>query len=374
MNLTDTHLQYMKRALTLAKAVKGSTSPNPAVGAVIVKDNHIVSEGATQKAGQDHAEVAALKKAGDSSAGSVLYVTLEPCCFFGRTPPCTSLIIKKKVKKVVIGTLDPNPKVNGQGVIKLKKAGIEVEYGFLEKEINEVNEDFIHFIKTKTPYGIAKYAMTLDGKIATHTGDSQWISNEKSREVVQHLRNQVDGIMVGVNTVIQDNPRLTVRLHDKHKNPLRIVLDNNGRTPLDSNVLRDEHDTLIFIKQSTPFPSDELKDFLKTCKKMGKQVLIEDSHTSKISFKEVFEYLAHQNFTSILLEGGGEILASALREKVINKVICFVGPKIVLGSNGIFPFGGSGFEKMGDAYQVHNVTAEVIDNDVMITGYINYDC
>ncbi|HEO65706.1 MAG TPA: bifunctional diaminohydroxyphosphoribosylaminopyrimidine deaminase/5-amino-6-(5-phosphoribosylamino)uracil reductase RibD [Spirochaetes bacterium] len=374
MNQSEYNIQYMKKALSLARGVKGNTSPNPAVGAVILKDDHVIAQGATQKAGQDHAEVVALKKAGDLSAESVLYVTLEPCCFFGRTPPCTDLIIQKKVKKVFIGTLDPNPKVNGQGVAKLREAGIEVEYGFLEKEINQVNEDFIHFIKTNQPYCIAKYAMTLDGKIATRTGDSQWISNEKSREKVQHLRNQVDGIMVGVNTVIQDNPRLTVRLNDKHKDPVRIVMDSNGRTPLNSNVLQDKYDTILLMKKVPQSPAKQRDELIEICQEKGKKILTEDSDTPKISLSNAFKQLVNENITSILLEGGGELLSSALKEKVINKVICFIGSKVVLGSDGIFPFGGSGFEKMGDAYQVSYVTAEVLDNDVMITGYINYDC
>ncbi len=374
MNQSGYNIQYMRKALSLAREVKGNTSPNPAVGAVIVKNDHIIAKGTTQKAGDDHAEVVALKKAGDLSAGSLLYVTLEPCCFFGRTPPCTDLIIKKKIKKVFIGTLDPNPKVNGQGVTKLKEAGIEVEYGFLEKEINEVNEDFIYFIKTNRPYCIAKYAMTLDGKIATHMGDSQWISNEKSRDRVQHLRNQVDGIMVGVNTVIHDNPRLTVRLNDKHKDPVRIVMDSNGRTPLDSNVLQDEYDTIFVMKKTPQAPAKQRDELIQICQAKGKKVLTEESDTPRISLSKAFKQLVNENITSILLEGGGELLSSALREKVINKVICFIGPKIVLGSDGIFPFGGLGLEKMGDAYQVSHITAEVIENDVIITGYINYDC
>ncbi|MDH4128680.1 MAG: bifunctional diaminohydroxyphosphoribosylaminopyrimidine deaminase/5-amino-6-(5-phosphoribosylamino)uracil reductase RibD [Spirochaetota bacterium] len=365
--------KFLKMALDLADKVKGNTSPNPSVGAILVKDNRIIGEGATQKAGEDHAEVVAIKKAGDNVAGSTLYVTLEPCCIQGKTPPCTDLIIEKKIKNVVVGSLDPNPKVNGNGISTLKKAGIKVEYGFMEKEINELNEDFAKFIKTKTPFCIAKYAMTLDGKIATFKGDSKWISNEKSRNFVHKLRNRVDGIMVGVNTIIYDNPKLTVRLDNKFKNPIRIVLDSHGRTPINSNVLQDDVETIFVLKKNSTFYREQKEKFIEVCLKQGKKVIFDDTEGNKINIKNIIKELGKLDITSILIEGGSELLASALVERIIDKIICFIAPKIVLGKEGTFPFGGIGFEKIEDAFLLDKIIPTQIGNDIMINGYVKYE-
>ncbi len=372
MKHSDNNHPYLARALVLAREVKGSTSPNPAVGAVLVRENKIIAEGATQKAGDDHAEVVAIKKAGGQSEGATLYVTLEPCCHYGKTPPCTDLIIKSKIKKVVVGVLDPNPKVNGQGISQLKKAGIELDYGFLEDEINELNEDFNKYTLSQIPFGFAKYAMTLDGKIATFKGDSQWISGEQSRKLVHQLRNRVDGIMVGVNTVINDNPQLTVRMDGKFKDPIRIVLDSQGRTPINANVLQDDNKTIFVLKNKSD-NSNQRDQFLKACQKQGKEVLFDDSEGSIINLKNVFGQLGKKSMSSVLIEGGSEILASAIKSRVIDKILCFIAPKIVLGREGIFPFGGVGFDKIQDAFVLKKIKSEQIDQDIMITGYIDYE-
>ncbi len=365
------NIYYMSHALNLAKNVKGNTSPNPAVGAVLVNGNEIIAEGVTQKAGMDHAEVVAIKKAGNKAKDSTLYVTLEPCCYHGKTPPCTNLIIKSKIKKVVIGTLDPNPQVNGKGVDQLKKAGIYIEVGYLENDINELNEDFNKYITTGLPFAIAKYAMTLDGKIATFIGDSKWISNNKSRNLVHKLRNKVDGILVGVNTVINDNPKLTVRLDNKIKNPVRIVVDSSGKTPSYSNVFKDKYDTIFALKEHA-LDSIHRDYFLNLCKDNNKKILFDDSHSLRINMPWLFRELAKLGLMSIMIEGGGEVLASTLKAELIDKVICFIGPKIVLGNVGVFPFGGEGFENIADSYLINKVKLTQIDNDIMITGYVNY--
>ena len=365
-------IRYLREALELGRRAKGRTSPNPSVGAVIVKDGIVVGRGATEPAGGDHAEVVAIKEAGDAVLGSDLYVTLEPCCFHGRTPPCTELIIEKKVKRVIIGVLDVNPKVSGKGVAELESAGIEVLYGFLEGEITELNEDYAKFIQRKKPFVIAKYAMTLDGKIASYTGDSKWISGEKSREKAHRIRNRVDAIMVGVNTVIRDNPRLNVRLDEKHKDPVRVVLDSNGRTPLCSNVLLDDGKCIIVMKKSDQ-KGDNRDELIKTCAEKGVEIIYDDSEGPLISLTELMSTLAERDITSILLEGGGELLASALRGEVIDKIMCFIAPKVILGRDAIFPFGGPGLEKIADAYELKRIKLDQLDDDVLITGYVIYD-
>lgn len=363
------HLDYLKRALELAQNVKGLCSPNPAVGAVIVKDGTIVGEGATQKAGCDHAEVVAIKQAGESAKGATLYVTLEPCCIFGRTPPCTDLIIKSKIKKVYIAVLDPNPKINGKGKKILEDAGIEVESNFLEKEINELNEDFYKYIQTGIPFCVAKYAMTLDGKMATESGDSKWISNEFSREWVHKLRNRVDAILVGVNTVINDNPLLNVRLSEKHKDPVRIILDSSGRCPIDRHVFQTEHKSIFVIKSN--IDQDHYLKFQKNCEDHNKILLVDETSGKKISFAWLLKELGKLEISSILIEGGAEVLAGALEEKAIDKLHCFIAPKIVKGS-GMTPFKGVGPLTMDQAYQLENVSHQLIENDILITGYFNY--
>ncbi len=366
------NIRFLKRAIELAKSVKGSTSPNPAVGAVLVKNNHIISEGATQKPGSDHAEVVAIKNAKGQSYGSTLYVTLEPCCTYGRTPPCTNLIIEKGIQQVIIGVLDPNPKVNGRGIEVLINSGIKVEYGFFEDEINTINEDFNKYITKNIPYGIAKYAMTLDGKIATGKGDSKWISSEQSRNIVHHLRNQVDAVLVGVNTVICDNPELNVRLENKHKDPIRVIIDSQGRTPFHSKVFQDKNKT-IFVLKKTALNENHRIRFINECQNNGKQIIYDDSDGDKISLKKVFQELVKLDIISVLIEGGGDILSSSLQEHLVDKIICFIAPKIVLGKQGIFPFGGTGYEKIEDAIPVNKLTFKQVENDIMVTGYVNYD-
>jgi len=365
-------IRYLREALELARRAKGRTSPNPSVGAVVVKDGIVVGRGATQVAGGDHAEVVAIREAGDAVMESDLYVTLEPCCFHGRTPPCSDLIIEKKVKRVMIGALDVNPKVSGKGMAELESAGIEVSCGHLEEEITELNEDYAKFIQRKVPFVIAKYAMTLDGKIASYTGDSKWISGDMSREMAHRIRNQVDAIMVGVNTVIRDNPQLNVRLNEKHKDPVRIVLDSHGRTPVDSNLVQDGLRTIIVMKK-TDQNSHEKARLIKTCAERGVEIIYDDSEGLGVSLTKLMSILAERNITSILLEGGGELLASALREEIIDKIICFIAPKIILGRDAIFPFGGLGLEKISDAYELKRIKLDQVDDDVLITGYVRYD-
>lgn len=361
----------MARALELARKVKGNTSPNPAVGSVVVKNNRILSEGATQQAGKNHAERQALLPLKSSDTrGASLYVTMEPCYTQGRTPPCTELILEKKIHTVVIGVLDPNPKVQGRGLLELEKFGIKTLCGFFEEEIQELNEDFAKFIQKGLPFGIAKYAMTLDGKIATSKGDSKWISSLASRKRVHEIRSQVDAILIGSKTAIQDDPSLTVRYTHKWKDPLRIVLDSQLRTPLHSKLLQDPFVSLFFCKEDFRKKADTIKKSLGNSEK--KEFFLDASIGSQISLRKVFEELAKRNICSILLEGGGEILASALKEKLLDKVLCFLSPKILLGKKGIFPFSGEEEGTLDDPPFLKKMRLDRIGNDVLIQGYVEY--
>lgn len=364
---------YFRRAFELAKSVKGFVSPNPAVGAVIVKDHKIIGEGATQPYGKDHAEIVAIKEAEkkygkEALKGATMIVTLEPHQFQSLVPPCTDAIINAGISTVYVGTKDPNPKVNGKGIETLKKAGIKVIEGFLEEDLWELNEDFFKYITTGKPFVSVKYAMTLDGKLATKSYSSQWITGEDARAYVHsEIRKKADAILVGVNTIIRDNPNLSVRIKNANKEvlekiPIRVVIDPDGKTPENANVLIDPYRTIFITKK-------ESKHFMEIVEKHGKEyIVMEPKEDGYFSLKEIIEKLLEYKIIHILIEGGGETIGRAIDERIVDKFYVFVAPKIVGGRNAV-TIGGQGVEKIGEAITLKNVELIKFSNDILIKGY-----
>lgn len=354
---------YMQLAIDLATKTKGQTSPNPNVGAVVVKDGRIVGMGAHLKAGEGHAEVQAIRMAGTNAEGSTIYVTLEPCSHYGKTPPCAELIIKEKVKRVVVATLDPNPLVSGRGIEIIEQAGIEVTVGVLEDEARCLNETFNKYITARLPFVTVKTAMTLDGKIATHTGSSKWITGEASREYVHRLRHEHDAIMIGVGTVLKDNPALTVRTEQQGINPIRIIIDSSLRTPADANIIIDNQaPTWIFTtKQADQKRIEEFQS-------LGIEIIVTTGEQN-VPMKEVISYLGEKQVTSVLVEGGAALIGTLFDERLIDKYIGFIAPKIVGGDLAPTSIGGKGIESMGDAVTLDRLELKQYGADICLTGY-----
>lgn len=356
--------KYMKLAIELAKMGEGKVNPNPMVGAVIVKEERIIGRGYHEEYGKYHAEVNAINSATENLEGSTIYVTLEPCSHYGKTPPCVDKIIENKISKVVIGMLDPNPLVSGRGIEKLKKAGIEVQTKILEEECKKLNEVFIKYITTKKPFVVLKSAMSLDGKIATSSGESKWISNENSRYEVHKLRNKLMGIMVGVNTVIKDNPELTCRI-ENGINPIRIIVDSKLRIPLDSKILNDNKSKTIIA--TTDKSQKEKIEYLEN---KGAKVVVINSKDEKVDLNELMNVLGDLGIDSILLEGGSALNYSALEANVVDKIQVYIAPKIIGGEKSKTPVGGKGIDLLQDAFKVENKIIKLIGEDILIEGYI----
>ncbi|GLH65097.1 bifunctional diaminohydroxyphosphoribosylaminopyrimidine deaminase/5-amino-6-(5-phosphoribosylamino)uracil reductase RibD [Parageobacillus sp. G301] len=353
--------QYMRLAIEIAKAGIGQTSPNPVVGAVVVKDGEIVGFGAHLKAGEPHAEVHAIRMAGEKAKGSTVYVTLEPCSHYGKTPPCADLLVETGVQRVVIATTDPNPLVAGKGIEKLRSAGIDVKLGVLKEEADELNRVFFHYIATKTPFVTLKYASSLDGKIATTTGESKWITSEAAREDVHRYRAVHDAILVGVNTVIADNPSLTVRLSEGGKNPIRIVLDTHLRTPLDANILNDgQAETWIVV--GSEISVEKRKRYEK------ENVQIISMKKPRIDIDELLRVLGGKRITSLFVEGGSHVHDSFVRAKAVNEIVAYFAPKIIGGKQAPTPIGGIGFAGMADVMQLEIRRVETIGPDIKIVA------
>lgn len=359
----------MKKALKLAKKGEGYVNPNPLVGALIVKDGEIIGQGYHEFFGGNHAEINAINSAIKDVEGATIYVTLEPCCHYGKTPPCVEAIIKNKFKRVVVGTVDPNPLVSGKGVRILKESGIDVEVGVLEEECLRLNEIFNFYIEKNKPFVAIKWGMTLDGKIATKDFNSKWITNEKSREFVHGLRKKYSSIMVGINTVLKDNPDLRCRLNENEvknkrlkRNHFRVILDSKLRIPLSAEVLKnqDESKTLVF----TTNQKDKEKYF--SLKNIGIEVLEVDSYKGRINIDEVLDILKRKNIDSILIEGGGNLNFSFLEKRKVNKVYAFVAPKVFGGSNALSPVEGEGVSKVCEAFEFKKVSLKTFNNDVLI--------
>ena len=356
---------FMSRALELAKVRKGLTHPNPTVGCVIVKNGKIVGEGFHRKAGEPHAEVVALQKAGKKAESSTVYVTLESCSHYGRTPPCSLALIQARVKRVVIATTDPNPKVAGKGIEILKKAGIEVKVGVLEREAQKLNEDFFWWITKKKPFVVLKIAQTLDGFIATESGESKWITNERSRKYVHLLRCQSDAILVGVNTVLKDNPQLTVRDVPCERQPLRVILDRDLKTPLEAKISEtSEAKTVIFTASNNGRKIEALQ---KKGVEVIKTPLGEDG---KLDLRWVLDFLGQKKeVVQLLVEGGSQIFGSFYREGLFNKLLVFVAPKVF--GKGLNPFGGFKITSPNEGKTLKLSTVKRFDNNVLLEYYFS---
>lgn len=358
---------YMKKAIELAKLGEGYTYPNPLVGAVIVKDGRIIGEGYHRHFGGPHAEINAFSSATEDVIGATMYVTLEPCSHYGKTPPCAKAIIEKRISKVIIGIKDPNPLVAGRGIELLKENGIEVVVGVCEEEVKKLNEIFIKYITKKTPFCILKTAMTLDGKISTVTGDSKWISNEASREYVHQIRHKVAGIMVGVGTVLQDDPSLTTRLKNlKGRDSARIIVDTRARIPLESKILNLESEAKTIIATTDLANNEDIERL----KEKGAEVLIVPRKKNKVDLNKFMIQLGELGIDSILLEGGSELNYSALEAGIVDKVISFIAPKIVGGIGAKTPVGGRGKAKISDAMHLNKINVFRIQEDIVVEGYL----
>ena len=360
--------KYMRLAMQLAGNAIGRTSPNPLVGAVIVKDNRVVGCGWHRKAGTPHAEVHALNQAGELAQGADVYVTLEPCAHYGKTPSCAKALVEAKVKNVYGGLLDVNPKVAGKGFKILEDAGIHVEYGFLQDELRKQNEVFFKWIEHKKPFVVLKAAMTLDGKIATATGQSKWITNETSRAYGYKLRDIYDGIMVGINTVIEDNPMLTARV-DGGKSPIRIVVDSSLRIDINANVVQDKSAKTIV---ATTDKADKDK-ILKLQAQDVDVIVVDKDKNDKVDIEKLLDILGQQNICSILVEGGATLSGSFVAKKLVDKVYFFIAPKIIGGKEAKTPVAGTGILNLQEALTLKDIQIEKLEEDILIIGRVDKD-
>ncbi len=361
-------IYFMKIALREAKKGLGRTSPNPAVGAVLVKEGKIISKGYHKAYGLPHAEVEALKKAGDRASGATLYVTLEPCNHYGKTPPCTQAIIKSQIKRVVIGMRDPNPSVKGGGADFLREHGIEVKEEVLEEECRELNKHYIKFVTKGIPFVAIKVAMTLDGWIATSTGHSKWITNEASRRFVHRLRDIVDAVLVGIGTVLSDDPMLNTRLKKRRgKDPLKIIIDPYLRIPRDCNVLKNNPEKAIIVVGKGAVSKEEIDSF----KKETSADVIECpfKKEKELDLNQMLLSLAKRNVTYVMVEGGAKTIGSFLKQRCVDEFFIFKAPKLIGGSDGIPMAYGKGAESMDKAIEIKVLKIRRFQSDLLIHGY-----
>jgi diaminohydroxyphosphoribosylaminopyrimidine deaminase / 5-amino-6-(5-phosphoribosylamino)uracil reductase len=359
---------YMRQALALARLAQGQVSPNPAVGAVIVRDGEIVGQGYTQPPGSDHAEIVALKHAGERARDGVMYVTLEPCCHYGRTPPCTEALIAAGISEVHMSIIDPNPKVSGRGEEALQKEGIRTHVGEHEDEARTINEAYIKYIRTGIPFVTAKFASSLDGKIATRTGDSRWISGGESRKYVHYLRYTSDAVMAGANTIIADDPLLTCRYGGTggavKNRQIRVIIDGLGRTPPTARIFSEPGKVLIAIGETV---SSATKNALA---RAGAELIEFPARGGKIQMAAILEVLGKREITSVMVEGGGLLLGSLFDDGLVDKVVAFIAPMIIGGSRAILSVSGEGVESVADAPRLERVDVEKFGDDVMVSGYV----
>ena len=365
--------KYMRRAIELAKKGSGHVNPNPLVGAVIVRDGEVIGEGYHECYGQLHAErnaIANVKKRGNSLEGSTIYVTLEPCCHYGKTPPCTEAIIEEKIARVVVGSDDPNPLVSGKGFQMLREKGIEVIPHFLKEECDAMNYVFFHYIRTGTPYVAMKYAMTMDGKIACYTGDSKWVTGEESRAHVQTLRNHYKGIMAGIGTVLADDPMLNCRI-EGGRDPIRIIADSHLRIPIDSQLVRTAGQQPLIVA-CLPDADEEKAAQLQ---EKGVEVLripgvttedITEEQKEVISLPVLMKELGARKIDGILLEGGGQLNESALQAGIVDRIYCYIAPKIFGGAQAKTPVEGQGLTRAADAWQFNRIGMQEFGQDILL--------
>lgn len=364
-----TDRDYMLRAIELAKNGVGAVDPNPLVGAVIVKDGRIIGEGYHARYGDLHAERSAIKNLTESAHGATIYVTLEPCCHHGKQPPCTEAILENGIKRVVIGSRDPNPLVSGKGAKFLRAAGVTVEEDFMRSECDELNPVFFHYITTKTPYVVMKYAMTADGKIATRTGASKWITGEKARAHVQEMRCAYTGIMAGIGTVIADDPMLNVRTDGK-RSPVRIICDSSLRIPPECNIVKtaDRFRTIVAcaVDEETLKNDPSFSEKARFLKEHGVEIVCVPGGDGRTGLKELMRILGEKGINSILLEGGGALNESALKAGIVKEINVFVAPKIFGGAEAASPVLGTGVELPSDAYALDLYNISRYGDDLLL--------
>ncbi len=366
MSLQSLDEKYMRMALRLAEKARGRTSPNPMVGAVVVKDGKIISRGWHRKAGEPHAEAVALKKAGAAAEGATLYVTLEPCSHTGkRTPPCSPLVIQSGITRVVVAMTDPNPKVSRGGVKALGAAGIDVITGVVEAEASKLNEAYIKHITTGMPFVTLKIAQTLDGKIATSSGESKWITGEKAREEAHRLRDINNAILVGINTVLKDNPSLTTRIPGG-RDPLRVIVDSTLRIPLNAKVLTQKSSAKTIVATLASAPKGKTTKLQKA----GVEVLMVKSAQGRVDLRDLMKKLGKMDIMSVLVEGGAEINFSVLKSGIVDKAVLFVAPMLMTGKDALCSIGGTSPVKLSQALRLRDVTARFVGQDLMVEGYL----
>lgn len=372
--------EYMQMALDLARQGEGKVSPNPMVGCVVVKGGRVIAKGYHERYGGFHAERNALLHCTEDTEGAELYVNLEPCCHQGKTPPCTDIILEKKIKKVYVGCLDSNPKVAGKGVAILREHGVQVETGILEDECRRLNEVFFHYMEQHMPFVTMKYAMTLDGKIACETGDSRWVTGEEARNYVQRMRNRYRGIMAGIGTVLADNPLLNCRM-EGGRNPVRIICDTCLRIPRDSQIVQTaaEIQTIVawnpqaaeLFRQSQAEGEKETAEYLKNKGITLLEIpLKKEGERPELDLRRFFGQLASMGIDSVLLEGGGTLNASVLRENLVQRVYAFIAPKLVAGADAKSPVEGKGILRMKDAVELRDIETLAFGRDICISGRI----
>lgn len=363
-----TDIEYMRIALELAKRGEGWVAPNPMVGAVIVKDGRVIGEGWHRKYGDLHAERSALNSCTESPEGAHMYVSLEPCCHHGRQPPCTEAIIESKIKKVIIGSADPNPLVAGRGVEILREHGIEVVEGVLSDDCDRLNEVFFHYMRHKTPFVVMKYAMTMDGKIATRTGASRWITGEAARARVHRDRHRYTAIMVGMGTVMADDPRLDCRLENT-KNPIRIICDTHLKLPLTSKIAQTANEMKTIVATCS-----EDEDKREVLRELGCEVLSVPSSAGHLDLNALMTRLGERGIDSILLEGGATLNWSALESRIVQKAQCYIAPKIFGGAAAKPPVAGLGVSIPDEAFKLSGTSVTQIGEDFLLESEVLYPC
>lgn len=361
---------FMRRALALAEKGTGCVHPNPLVGAVLVKAGRVIGEGCHEKFGGPHAEVFAIEASKQDPRGATLYVTLEPCCHYGKTGPCADLILKNGIQRVVIGSRDINPRVNGRGIQKLKKAGVKVVLGVLEKEAISLNRDFNHWMRRQTPYGVVKIAQSLDGKIATKSGESRWITGKEARDLSQTLRAASDAILVGVNTILNDDPLLSVRNgFEKNKNfkmPFKVVLDRSLRTPLNANIFSKKSKGAVILATTSRAKKSRVAAFRKKA-----QVLVLPEKHGRVDLGRLFKELAKKGIVSVLIEGGGEVVADVVKHGLAQELYAFVAPKIIGGRDAISAVGGEGIASLKRAIPLKSFSVGFAGEDLLLHGFLS---
>ena len=356
---------FLARALELAAKGVGRTSPNPAVGAVIVRNGRVIGEGFHRRAGSPHAEIEALRRVNGTARGTTMYVTLEPCSHYGRTPPCADALIAAGITRVVVGMVDPNPLVRGRGLRRLRRAGIEVKTGVLKDACERINEDFACFVRTGKPFVMVKLAASLDGRIATANGDSQWISGEHSRRLVHELRNRVDAVMVGAETVRTDNPQLTCRIRGG-RDPLRVILDGRLRLDPQARVCTQPSKATTVVFTTQEHAQTKRAAVLG---EQGVEVVGLAGTDGRVPLLPLLHELGRRGVKSVLIEGGGQVAATALRERVVDKVLFFYAP-LLLGSDGRAMIGQLNVDRIAAGYKLHTVEVQRSGNDIMVSAYV----